>query len=169
MLDPAAYHKAVGNNKEAAALCGYQYQYHGEKFLNRVAEQWTENHIWEKLFNRTYDQMKQFKNLNFFYWGYSFWPKVGSKSEFWLQSTQKFARTSGSSRSVDLVEYEMKEPGKGFDIRRYCSDPDQNPKTSSNGTGKNGYAPATQFSSTDGYWYDASNMTDENIAPNLYD
>ncbi len=22
---------------------------------------------------------------------------------------------------------------------------------------------------TDGYWYDASNMDDENIAPNLYD
>ena len=150
VLDPDGYEKITGG--KGTGLGGYEYQYNGAKFAKRVAQQWTEHHIWEKLFNRTYDQMKQFKNLNFYYWGYSFWPKVGSKSEFWLQSTQKFARTSGK-KSADLVEYEMKEPGKGFDIRRYCSDPDQNPKTSSNGTGKNGYAPATQFSSTDGYWY----------------
>ena len=152
LLDPEAYHKTVGNGTKAIGLGGYEYQYNGEKFLKRVAQQWKENHIWEKLFNRTYEQMKQFKKLNYYYYGYSWKYGMGSRCQAWLHSTQKFSKDKGSW-SGDEVRYECYEPGSGFDIRRYCSDPDQNPKTASNGTGQNGYAPATQFTSSAGYWY----------------
>ena len=152
LLDPEAYHKTVGNGTKAIGLGGYEYQYNGEKFLKRVAQQWKENHIWEKLFNRTYEQMKQFKKLNYYYYGYSWKYGMGSRCLAWLHSTQKFSKDKGSW-SGDEVRYECYEPGSGFDIRRYCSDPDQNPKTASNGTGQNGYAPATQFTSSEGYWY----------------
>ena len=122
LLDPAAYHKTVGNSDNAVALGGYEYQYHGEKFLKRVNEQWKKNKIWEKLFNRSYEQMKQFKKLNFFYKGY-YW-SVGSTADTPLYTSQKYEKTSNSTlgKDKDNGEFEMKEPGAGFDIRRYCSD-----------------------------------------------
>ena len=153
LLDPEAYHKTVGKGDEAIGLGGYEYQYHGVKFLKRVNEQWKQNHIWEKLFNRTYEQMKQFKKLNFFYKGYYWWAGSTSSTAYCpLYTSQKYEKTSNSTlgKDKDNGEFEMKEPGAGFDIRRYCSDPQQNTKCST--SGRKGYAPAVQFSSDQGYW-----------------
>lgn len=154
LLDPAAYHKAIGNNQEAIAICGFKYQYHGEKFLNRVAEQWTENHIWEKLFNRTYEQMKKIKKMGFFYDGYYWkWPYPTDCADMPLHITQKYEKTSSSNFSADKLKgsFNMKSAGYGFDIRRYCGDPKQNPKCAS--TAREKMAPAKQFSDGgDAYW-----------------
>jgi hypothetical protein len=150
LLDPAAYHKTVGNSDTSIGLGGYEYQYNGEKFLKRVNEQWKKHGIWEKLFNRSYDQMKQFKKLNFYYKG-KYWV-VGSTADVPFYTSQKYEKTANSTLSKDKAkgEYEMKEPGAGYDIRRYCSDPKQNTKCSTSGNA--GYAPAVQFSSDQGYW-----------------
>ena len=150
LLDPAAYHKTVGNSSGAIGLGGYEYQYNGEKFVKRVNEQWIKLGIWEKLFNRSYDQMKQFKKLNFYYKG-KYWT-VGSTADIPFYTAQKYEKTVNStlSKDKDRGNYEMKEAGAGYDIRRYCSDPKQNTRCST--SGEPGYAPAQQFSSTQGYW-----------------
>ncbi len=154
LLDPAAYHKSAGNSDKSAALCGYEYQYHGEKFLKRVAEQWTENHIWEKLFNRTYEQMKKIKKTGYFYAGYH-WksPTFTDNADMPLHITQKYEKTSSSDYDADRAKgnFKMKGAGYGFDVRRYCSDPKQNPKCAS--TGRDKMAPAKQFTDGgDAYW-----------------
>ena len=154
LLDPAAYHKTVGNGDKSTALCGFEYQYHGEKFLNRVAEQWKEYHIWEKLFNRTYDEMKKIKKMGFFYDGYYWkWPYPTDCADMPLHITQKYEKTSSSAFSADKLKgsFNMKSAGYGFDVRRYCSDPRQNPKCAS--TGRDKMAPAKQFTDGgDAYW-----------------
>lgn len=154
LLDPVAYHKSVGNGDKSPALCGYEYQYHGEKFLNRVAEQWTENHIWEKLFNRTYDQMKKVKKTCYYYAGYHWkFPRSTDNADMPLHITQKYEKTSSTDYDADRVKgnYKMKGAGYGFDVRRYCGDPKQNPNCAS--TGRDKMAPAKQFSDGgDAYW-----------------
>lgn len=150
LLDPAAYHKTVGNSSGAIGLGGYEYQYNGEKFVKRVNEQWIKLGIWEKLFNRSYDQMKQFKKLNFYYKG-KYWA-LGSTGDIPFYTAQKYEKTVNStlSKDKDKGNYQLKEAGAGYDIRRYCSDPKQNTRCST--SGEPGYAPAQQFSSTQGYW-----------------
>ncbi len=158
LLDPDAYHKTVGDN--GIGLGGYDYKYNGALFCKRVAQRWSVTQddgktIWEKLFNRTYDQMKQIKKLNFYYKGYNFTPKnIFSSTNLGcaiVMGTKKYEKSYATQASEDEEKnIEMKETGAGFDMLRYCSDPDQNPECAS--SGKAGYAPAQQFSDTEGYW-----------------
>ena len=146
LLDPERYMTATGYDNPG--LGGYDYKYNGRKFCERVAEQWMQKGIWEKLFNRSYEQMKQMKKLNFFYNGYHW--NVGSTAGVWIAKSTKYEHTFTDSQKADDTLFEMKEEGAGFDIRCYCSDPDQDedcPKFD-----KAGYAPAQQFTDTEGYW-----------------
>ena len=146
LLKPEAYETAVGDN--GIGLGGYDYKYNGSTFCKLVADQWTQKGIWEKLFNRSYEQMKQMKKLNFFYNGYHW--NVGHTAGVWIANSTKYEPTFTNSMDADDILFEMKEAGAGFDIRRYCSDPDQNAECAS--SGKAGYAPAQQFTDNAGYW-----------------
>ena len=146
LLEPEVYQGRTGN--DAIGLGGYDYQFNGAKFCQRVAEQWVQKGIWEILFNRSYEQMKQMKKLNFFYNGYHW--KAGSTAGVWIANSTGYASTFTGSKSDDDILFEMKEKGAGFDIRRYCSDPQQDAECAS--SGKAGYAPKQQFTSTEGYW-----------------
>ena len=153
LLNPDAYHETVGDN--GMGLGGYDYKYNGQKFCERVAEQWKAKGIWQILFNRTYDEMKQFKKLNFYYEGYHFTPKIHLGSSnlgcATVMGTKKYEPNYVTTYNQDSEKnLEMKEEGAGFDMLRYCSDPKQNKDCAS--SGKAGYAPAQQFSNTEGYW-----------------
>ena len=147
LLDPEAY-QAKAN--DGIGLGGYDYEYNGKKFCLRVAKQWEENHIWEKLFNRTYAQMKDMKKLNFFYNGYHW--NVGTTAGVWIHKSTGYESVFKNSMSADDTLFEMEEKGAGFDIRRYCSDPDQNEECAK--AAKARYAPKEQFpdSGDEGYW-----------------
>ena len=146
LLDPKAYQEAAEN--KGIGLGGYDYKYNGRIFCQRVAQKWSERHIWEKLFNRTYAQMKQMKKLNFFYNGYH-WLR-GSTAGVWIGSSTGYQTVFTKSMDADDTLFEMQEKGAGFDIRRYCSDPKQDAECAK--AGKAGYAPAKQFTDTEGYW-----------------
>ena len=137
-------------------------------FCDRVAEQWKQKGIWEKLFNRSCEQMKQMQKLNFFYNGYH-WFK-GSTAGVWIAKSTKYEPTFTGSKDDDDTLFEMKEAGAGFDIRRYCSDPEENKSCAS--TGKAGYAPAQQFTDTEGYWVvrlkTSSKIADTFMHPSVY-
>ena len=153
LLNPDAYHETVGDN--GIGLGGYDYKYNGQKFCERVAEQWKEKGIWQKLFNRTYEEMKQFKKLNFYYEGYHFTPKIHLGSSnlgcATVMGTKRYEPKYVTTYNQDSEKnLEMKEEGAGFDMRRYCSDDAQNENCAN--SGKAGYAPAQQFSDTEGYW-----------------
>ena len=153
LLYPEKYHKTVGD--DGIGIGGYEYKYNGEEFVRRVARMWKEKGIWEKLFNRTYDEMKQINKLNFYYNGYHFTPKIHLGSSNLgcaiVMGTQQYEKSYVTTTKQDEAKnLEMKEAGAGFDMRRYCSDPEQNPDCAK--SGKAGYAPAKQFSSENGYW-----------------
>ena len=153
LLNPEAYETAVDD--DGIGLGGYDYKYNGQKFCERVAEQWKEKGIWQKLFNRTYEEMKQFKKLNFYYEGYHFTPKIHLGSSnlgcATVMGTKRYEPKYVTTYNQDSEKnLEMKEEGAGFDMRRYCSDDAQNENCAS--SGKAGYAPAQQFSDTEGYW-----------------
>ena len=153
LLDPESYEEAVADDD--IGLGGYDYEYNGKKFCQRVAEQWKMKGIWQILFNRTYEQMKQMTKLNFYYEGYHFTPKIHLGSSnlgcATVMGTKKYEPNYATTYNQDSEKnLEMKEKGAGFDMRRYCSDPDQNADCAS--SDKAGYAPARQFSDTEGYW-----------------
>lgn len=153
LLYPEYYHKTVGD--DGVGIGGYEYKYNGEEFVRRVARMWKENGIWEKLFNRSYDQMMQINKLNFYYNGYHFTPKIHLGSSNLgcaiVMGTEQYEKSYVTTTKQDEEKnLEMKEKGAGFDMRRYCSDPEQNPDCAK--SGNDGYAPAKQFSSENGYW-----------------
>jgi hypothetical protein len=171
LLDPTAYKNAAGSGSSAVGLGGYEYKYNGAKFAKRVADEWTKQHIWEKLFNRTYEQMKEMKKLNFYYDG-KYWA-VGSTGSVPKQTTTKYEKTASSTFSQDKNNnyVELQDAGAGYDMRRYCSDPDQNPKCASKGSSN--YAPAEQFSSSQGgHWIvrqkNSSQLAGTSSHPSVY-
>ena len=152
LLDPESYEE---NIDDGIGLGGYDYEYNGKKFCQRVAEQWKTKDIWQKLFNRTYEEMKQMTKLNFYYEGYHFTPKIHLGSSnlgcATVMGTTKYEPKYVTTYNQDSEKnLEMKEEGAGFDMRRYCSDPEQDGNCAS--SGKAGYAPAKQFTNTTGYW-----------------
>ena len=172
LLDPESYEE---NIDDGIGLGGYDYEYNGKKFCQRVAEQWKAKGIWQILFNRTYEQMKQMKKLNFYYEGYHFTPKIHLGSSnlgcATVMGTKKYEPNYVTTYNQDSEKnLEMKEKGAGFDMRRYCSDPDQNADCAS--SSKAGYAPAQQFSNTEGYWIvrqkTSSDLAGSFLHPSVY-
>ena len=129
ILHPGDYAKNVGTDEKLHnnGLCGFDYQYHGEKFLKKVAKFWDEKTdngytVWQILFNRTHEEMSQLANLYMYYQGYQW--RVGRTGYLW----QYEAELNGFNATVPDTESQEKElynlADEGFDIRRYCSDPD---------------------------------------------
>lgn len=166
LLNPEAYETAADDN--GIGLGGYDYKYNGKTFCKLVADQWKQKGIWEKLFNRSYEQMKQMKKLNFFYYGYHW--VFGSTAGVYIANSTGYKTVFTGSYKDDDTLFEMKEKGAGFDIRRYCSDPDQNAECAS--SGKAGYAPAQQFTDNAGYWVvrqkTSSQIAGTTLHPSVY-
>ena len=129
LLDPGAYHTKVGNGK---GLCGFDYTYHGEKFLKKVADYWDqpvihngakEYNVWQILFNRTRNQMKNYMNgMSFIYKGYQWRTgRWGYVWEFTSKREDGFQSHTPGSESGDQVRRDFAD--NGYDIRTYCGDP----------------------------------------------
>ena len=126
LLHPDAYKTACLANK-SKGLGGFDYQYHGEKFVKSVAAFWNrpkrdveESHtVWERLFNRTYEEMQQLKEIRFYYQGYKWW--WGNTADMWRYSSTGYQAKNKGSESDDKVSIDV--VSGGFDIRRYAGDP----------------------------------------------
>ncbi len=124
LLDPAAFASQVDNNGKKNGLGGFDYQYHGRKFLTRVSDFWDQQYngktIWELLFNQTHDQMSTLQNLAFIYNGYH-WTigNTGSVHEFKASRQAGFQPTAPGSESGDKAVYSFGT--EGYDLTRYDS------------------------------------------------
>ena len=149
MLNPEAYKGIVGTGN-LNAICGLPYKYHGENYLTNVARYWDEKDIWQKVFNRTYEEMKSMKSFNLFYYGYHW--KVGSTAGVWKYHTNGYQMAYSGSENDDDKLYEMKKAGYGFDIRRYAGDPNADKDCASTNAGQD-MAPAKQFNENGDYYW----------------
>lgn len=123
LLSPSKYRDTVGVN--GVGLGGFDYKYHGEKFLQNVSENWDKLGIWEKLFNRTHLEMLRYTGdggkMCFFYNGKNW--KVGSTARLWMYVSRDYEPVYDRKQSQDEVLYEMKADKSGFDILRAAQDP----------------------------------------------
>ena len=147
MTKPTQY-KPVKGKGDPMGFADLPWKYHGSKYMEKVADGWRGNGIYEKLFNRTEDQMKNMATLNFFYNGYHW--KTGTTAGVWIYTSDGYkTKYTGSTKNDDKL-FEMKSAGFGFDVHRYVSDPEQDKNCAS--TNQKGMAPAQQFGNNYGYW-----------------
>ena len=128
LLDPHAYATKVGTdeNLHNNGLGGFDYKYHGERFLTNVARYWDNTttvsgtNLWQLIFNRTHEQMAGMANMILLYNGYQW--RVGQTGYVWEFKAPKasgFQRTAPGSESGDKVLYNF--GGEGYDVTRYIS------------------------------------------------
>ena len=146
LINPDDYLNKIKNSN--TGLAGLPSKYHGKTYLRMLDERWVKYGIYEKLFNRTKDEMKQMKELHFFYNGYHW--NIGSTAGVWIYNSKGYQTKYTGSLKGDDTLFEMAKAGYGFDVRRYASDPNQETKCAS--TSKSGMAPAKQFANGHGYW-----------------
>ena len=145
LLEPDKYMNKIKNS--STGLAGLPSKYHGKQYLKEVDEGWSKYGIYEKLFNRTEKQMREFEAFHFFYNGYHW--KTGTTAGVWIYLSEEYEpKYSGSLKNDDIL-FEMTKAGYGFDVRRYASDPKQETKCAS--TNLKDMAPAQQFDN-DAYW-----------------
>ena len=141
MINPNLYHTTVGD--KGKGLCGFDYQYHGEKFLANVNNFWDKDYendnitVWQKVFGRSRDQMEEFKNTWFFYQGYKWWS--GDEATLWVYKSKGYESKVPGSESGDKEDYDMVEDG--FDVKYLAGDPDAD-------DGK----PFDRFQNNNGVW-----------------
>ena len=122
LLKPAAYEDTY-NRHSYYALGGFSPQYNGRLFVERVANYWDEPTangytVWQILFNRTREQMKEFTELDFFNQGYSWGLFDGNKATiYYYQSTEYRA----SYKSIRKMTFDVT---RGFDVRAFAGDPE---------------------------------------------
>ena len=144
LINPDDYANTVDglSKPTATGLCGFEYMYHGKKYLTRVAEYWEEEGIWRKLFGLNQDEMKRLTSMNFFYQGYSW--VTGDNATLWKYRSTRYEKNMTGSESKDKEKYDMT---KGFDITRYANDVDATYCGPDNYTGKEDGGMGN-----DGYW-----------------
>jgi hypothetical protein len=146
LLKPDKYLDKIKNS--STGLAGLPSKYHGKQYLKEVDEKWEKYSIYEKLFNCTRAQMREFDTFHFFYNGYHW--KTGTTAGVWIYYSEEYEpKYSGSLKDDDIL-YEMTKAGYGFDVRRYASDPKHDKNCAS--TNKEDMAPAKQFIYDDAYW-----------------
>ena len=124
MINPNKYHQTVGD--KGKGLCGFDYQYHGEKFLKNVCNFWDKTYqgdnttVWQKVFNRTHEQMDNLKETWFFYQGYKWW--TGNEATFWIYKSEAYVSKVPGSESGDKDDRDVVKDG--FDVRTLAGDPD---------------------------------------------
>ena len=146
LINPDDYLNNI--KKSATGLAGLPSKYHGKQYLKMVNEKWKEFGIYEKLFNRTKEQMGEFDAFYFFYNGYHW--KQGTTAGVWMYLSEGYEPKYSGKVNDDDILFEMKEAGYGFDVRRYASDPKQDTKCASTNGKK--MAPAKQFDGDNAYW-----------------
>ena len=146
LLEPDKYLNKIKNS--STGLAGLPSKYHGKTYMRMLNERWVKYGIYEKLFNRTEKQMREFDAFHFFYNGYHW--KTGTTAGVWIYLSEEYEpKYSGSLKDDDIL-FEMTKAGYGFDVRRYASDPKQETKCAS--TNLKDMAPAKQFNYDDAYW-----------------
>ena len=142
LVDPAKYNTFCSNNP-FSALGGFPYRYNGENFLKSVAQYWNEKDangrtIWQKLFNHTYEEMKELKQIDLFYNGYSW--TIGNSGYCWRYTSKEYAKAYSGSASDDKEEFNFVQ--NGFDITHFAQTPNSKPlpwgSFSKNNTGNYG-------------------------------
>ena len=146
VLNPTDYTQKTENSTTGVA--GLPLAYHGKKYMEMVNSAWAGNHIFEKLLNRTAEELEPMYNFYFFYKGYHW--LVGSTAGVWIYKADGYNKQYTGSTKKDDTLFEMEKKGFGFDIRRYASDPKQD-SLCAWGQG-NGMAPEKQFTPYEGYW-----------------
>ena len=122
-------------------VAGLPAKYHGRTYFRLLGEKWDKYGIYEKIFNHSKDELQMLNRVYFFYNGYHW--KQGTTAGVWIyESTGAKLNYTGSTKDDDTL-FEMVKAGYGFDVRRYASDPNQDPNCAS--TGKDGMPPAKQF------------------------
>jgi hypothetical protein len=149
LLHPADYAKKAGTGEELHnnGLCGFDYKYHGENFLQTVAYYWdkpTPNGftVWQLLFNRKREDMEPMTSLKFLYKGYQW--RTGRWGYVWKYEAKwddRHKAVAPGEEDDDKLRTEFAD--EGFDVRRYCSTP--------GAENSNTTCPA-QFSKTVGTW-----------------
>ena len=122
LLKPAAYEDTY-NRHSYYALGGFSPQYNGRLFVERVANFWDEPTangytVWQILFNRTREQMKEFTELDFFNQGYSWGLFDGNKATIYYYQSKDY-RTS--YKSIRKMTFDVT---RGFDVRAFAGDPE---------------------------------------------
>ena len=120
LLDPSNnYSEKLGNDN--VGLCGFDYQYHGKKFLTNVAQFWDDTKvdgktIWEVLFNNTHESLKSTQKMILLYKGYRW--RIGTTGYVWEFTTEPgFNKTIPGSEDGDMKLYSFGD--RGYDITRY--------------------------------------------------
>ena len=122
LLNPTDYENTYKHHSYFA-LGGFSPKYNGRLFVERVADYWdqpTANGytVWQILFNRTREQMKEFTELDFFNQGYSWGLFDGNKATiYYYQSTEYRA----SYKSIRKMTFDVT---RGFDVRAFAGDPE---------------------------------------------
>ena len=142
LINPEKYQTFCSNNTNSA-LGGFPYTYNGENFLKSVAQYWNEKDannltIWQKLFNHTYEEMKELKQIDLFYNGYSW--TIGNSGYCWRYTSKEYAKAYSGSASDDKEEFNFVQ--NGFDITHFAQTPNSKPlpwgSFSKNNTGNYG-------------------------------
>ena len=119
LLDPEAYAQA-NTGVSDAALGGFPYKYNSKKFVENVAQFWNEpidgTTIWQKLFNHTYEEMKQLLQTDFIYQGYSW--TIGETGYCWIYSAQEYTPYYVGKESNDKKQFNFVRDG--FDITHFA-------------------------------------------------
>ena len=133
------FNEVVRNDPNVVA--GLPAKYHGRTYFRLLGEKWDKYGIYEKIFNHSKAELERLDRVYFFYNGYHW--NVGTTAGVWIyKSTGAKLNYTGSIKDDDTL-FEMAKAGYGFDVRRYASDPNQDPNCAS--TGKDGMPPAKQF------------------------
>ena len=122
LLNPADYENTYKHHSYYA-LGGFSPKYNGRLFVERVAGYWdqpTANGytVWQILFNRTREQMKEFTELDFFNQGYSWGLFDGNKATIYYYQSKDY-RTS--YKSIRKMTFDVT---RGFDVRAFAGDPE---------------------------------------------
>ena len=127
LLEPGEYSRKVGATGKG--LGDIPYEYHNEFFVTSVAEDWKKTKdrsksIWELVFNKSYDEMKKYNELNFYYQGYKW--IFGDNCTLWRYTQGRYQYSIEGSESGDKISWPVKE--KGFDVNNYVfhKDADKN-------------------------------------------
>ncbi len=129
LLNPDGFRDKMDVNGKKNGLGGFDYKYHGHTFLKSVAEYWDQpvsscgdRTIWQLLFNRSHEDMAKLQNIRLLYKGYQ-WRvgRTGYTFEFHSIKDEFNLNTPGSE-SGDKVLNRFADDG--YDVRRYCGDPD---------------------------------------------
>lgn len=123
LKDPDGYGKAVKQGG-AQALGGFDYDYNGQKFVEKVANNWSNYgvsgvNIWKLLFSIDREDIEETDRLEFFYKGYSWaW---GYDITLYKYVSDGFAPKYTGDEKKDKMTVDARH---GFDIRLYTGSDD---------------------------------------------